>query len=432
MTARGGGQLENKKKKAVRITSAPITVPLLAAAVIVMLGVSRFVLERQAGNENNIFLVITVLQLIIFALPCMLYYFLKGRKLASPMYIAPVRPGHLIFIASALATLVTGNLLIKFFYYLFTGEAGTNGTYFAAVVDSAGTDTSTAMVLTALVFIPAVCEEFFFRGVVLAEYRQFGAVNAVVFSSLCFAMLHFSIENFPIYLFSGLMLGMVCAVCRSIFASIVLADEINRASPKTQSALLEVMEEQKVTVDGVTHDVPQPFIVIATQNPIEQLGTYKLPEAQMDRFLIKTSIGYPGHDVSVDILKQVDITDRAQTISPVLSGDDVMRLRQVATEIYVDDAIREYIVRLVEATRHNEKITVGSSMRGALALTRCARIWAAADGRAYVVPDDVKDLAVAVLAHRITLTPEATFDGATPESLIAQVLEDVPSPTIGS
>lgn len=217
-----------------------------------------------------------------------------------------------------------------------------------------------------------------------------------------------------------------------IFASIVLADEINRASPKTQSALLEVMEEQKVTVDGVTHDVPQPFIVIATQNPIEQLGTYKLPEAQMDRFLIKTSIGYPGHDVSVDILKQVDITDRAQTISPVLSGDDVMRLRQVATEIYVDDAIREYIVRLVEATRHNEKITVGSSMRGALALTRCARIWAAADGRAYVVPDDVKDLAVAVLAHRITLTPEATFDGATPESLIAQVLEDVPSPIIGS
>ena len=218
----------------------------------------------------------------------------------------------------------------------------------------------------------------------------------------------------------------------SAMTNLFLADEINRASPKTQSALLEVMEEQKVTVDGVTHDVPQPFIVIATQNPIEQLGTYKLPEAQMDRFLIKTSIGYPGHDVSVDILKQVEITDRAQTISPVLSGDDVMRLRQVATEIYVDDAIREYIVRLVEATRHNEKITVGSSMRGALALTRCARIWAAADGRAYVVPDDVKDLAVAVLAHRITLTPEATFDGATPESLIAQVLEDVPSPTIGS
>ncbi|NMM98822.1 AAA family ATPase [Bifidobacterium olomucense] len=217
-----------------------------------------------------------------------------------------------------------------------------------------------------------------------------------------------------------------------IFASIVLADEINRASPKTQSALLEVMEEQKVTVDGVTHDVPQPFIVIATQNPIEQLGTYKLPEAQMDRFLIKTSVGYPGHDVSVDILKQIDITDRAQTVSPVLTGDEVMHMRQVASGIYVDDAIREYIVRLVEATRHNEKITVGASMRGALALTRCARIWAAADGRAYVVPDDVKDLALPVLAHRITLTAEATFDGATAESLIAQILDDVPAPTIGA
>ncbi|OZG60810.1 MULTISPECIES: MoxR family ATPase [Bifidobacterium] len=216
-----------------------------------------------------------------------------------------------------------------------------------------------------------------------------------------------------------------------IFASIVLADEINRASPKTQSALLEVMEEQKVTVDGETHDVPQPFIVIATQNPIEQLGTYKLPEAQMDRFLIKTSIGYPGHDVSVDILKQLDITDRAGQIEPVLSGEDVMRLREVASSIYVDDAIREYVVRLVEATRHDEKIMVGASMRGALALTRCARIWAAADGRAYVVPDDIKDLAVPVLAHRITLTPEATFDGATDESLIARILEDVPSPTIG-
>lgn len=217
-----------------------------------------------------------------------------------------------------------------------------------------------------------------------------------------------------------------------IFASIVLADEINRASPKTQSALLEVMEEQKVTVDGQTHDVPQPFIVIATQNPIEQLGTYALPEAQMDRFLIKTSIGYPSHDVSLDILKQVDVTDRAQTISPVLTGEDVIRLRKIAAEVYVDDAIREYIVRIVEATRHNERITVGSSMRGALALTRCARIWAAADGRAYVVPDDVKDLAVAVLAHRILLTPEATFDGTTAEMLIAQILDDVPAPTIGA
>ena len=216
-----------------------------------------------------------------------------------------------------------------------------------------------------------------------------------------------------------------------IFASIVLADEINRASPKTQSALLEVMEEQKVTVDGVTHDVPQPFIVIATQNPIEQLGTYKLPEAQMDRFLLKTSIGYPGHDVSVDILRQLDVTDRANTVEPVLTGDDVIALRRTAQSIHVDGAITEYIVRLVERTRHDDSIMVGSSMRGALALARCARIWAAADGRGYVVPDDVKDLAVPVLAHRLSLTAEATFAGETPETVIARILEDVPAPVLG-
>ena len=217
-----------------------------------------------------------------------------------------------------------------------------------------------------------------------------------------------------------------------IFASVVLADEINRASPKTQSALLEVMEEQKVTVDGETHAVPQPFMVIATQNPIEQLGTYKLPEAQMDRFLIKTTIGYPSHDVSVSILKQVNVTDRASTVHAVLTGNDVLRMRAISETVHLDDAILEYIVRLVEATRHNERIQVGSSMRGALALTRCARVWAASDNRGYVVPDDVKNLAVPVLAHRITLTAEATFAGNTPEQMIGQILEDVPAPTLGA
>ena len=216
-----------------------------------------------------------------------------------------------------------------------------------------------------------------------------------------------------------------------IFASVVLADEINRASPKTQSALLEVMEEQKVTVDGETHTVPQPFMVIATQNPIEQLGTYKLPEAQMDRFLIKTTIGYPSHDVSVSILKQVNVTDRASTVHAVLTGNDVLRMRAISETVHLDDAILEYIVRLVEATRHNERIQVGSSMRGALALTRCARVWAASNNRGYVVPDDVKQLAVAVLAHRITLTAEATFAGSTPELMIEQILENVPAPTVG-
>lgn len=217
-----------------------------------------------------------------------------------------------------------------------------------------------------------------------------------------------------------------------IFASIVLADEINRASPKTQSALLEVMEEQNVTVDGVTHPVPQPFMVIATQNPIEQLGTYKLPEAQMDRFLIKTTIGYPSHEASVDILKQVNVTDRAATVHPVLTGEDILYMRQVGERVHLDDAIVEYIVRLVEATRHHERIQVGSSMRGALALTRCARVWAAADNRGYVVPDDVKSLAVVVLAHRITLTAESTFAGLTAQQVVEQILDDVPAPHVGA
>ena len=192
------------------------------------------------------------------------------------------------------------------------------------------------------------------------------------------------------------------------------------------------MEEQKVTVDGETHAVPQPFMVIATQNPIEQLGTYKLPEAQMDRFLIKTTIGYPSHDVSVSILKQVNVTDRASTVHAVLTGNDVLRMRAISETVHLDDAILEYIVRLVEATRHNERIQVGSSMRGALALTRCARVWAASNNRGYVVPDDVKQLAVAVLAHRITLTAEATFAGSTPELMIEQILNEVPSPTVGA
>ncbi|WEV53785.1 MoxR family ATPase [Bifidobacterium sp. ESL0704] len=217
-----------------------------------------------------------------------------------------------------------------------------------------------------------------------------------------------------------------------IFASIVLADEINRASPKTQSALLEVMEEQKTTVDGKTYQMPQPFIVIATQNPLEQLGTYKLPEAQMDRFLIKTSVGAPGHDVSIRILKDIDITDRADTVSAVLSGDDIVRLRKTAKDVRVDERILEYIERLIEATRLSEKLRVGSSMRGALALTRCARIWAAADARDYVLPDDVQDLAVPVLAHRIILNAETAFKGETAEQVVAEIVDSVPAPAMGA
>ncbi|KFI66128.1 AAA family ATPase [Bifidobacterium cuniculi] len=217
-----------------------------------------------------------------------------------------------------------------------------------------------------------------------------------------------------------------------VFASVVLADEINRASPKTQSALLEVMEEQKVTVDGTTYDVPQPFIVIATQNPVEQLGTYKLPEAQMDRFLIKTTIGYPSHEYSIDLLRQVNIHDRAATADAVATRADILAMRETAEQVRVDDTLLEYIVRLVEATRHHDDIVVGASMRGALALTRCARVWAAADGRGYVVPEDIDALAVPVLAHRVVLTSEALFTAATPEDVIAHIVEEVPAPLMGA
>ncbi|EFA22965.1 AAA family ATPase [Bifidobacterium gallicum] len=217
-----------------------------------------------------------------------------------------------------------------------------------------------------------------------------------------------------------------------VFASVVLADEINRASPKTQSALLEVMEEQKVTVDGVTYAVPQPFIVIATQNPVEQLGTYKLPEAQMDRFLIKTTIGYPAHEFSIDLLKQVNIRDRASSVSPVISRKEILEMRQIAEQVFIDDVLLEYIVRLVEATRHHADVAVGSSMRGALALTRCARVWAASQGRGYVVPDDINALAVPVLAHRMVLTSEALFTAVTPENIIERIVEEVPAPQMGA
>lgn len=216
-----------------------------------------------------------------------------------------------------------------------------------------------------------------------------------------------------------------------VFASIVLADEINRASPKTQSALLEVMEEQHVTVDGTTHTVPQPFMVIATQNPIEQLGTYSLPEAQMDRFLLRTTIGYPSRTRSMQLLKEADITDRASTIGSVVSARDILDMRKAVQQVHIDDAIYEYILRLVEQTRNSELVTVGSSMRGALALTRCARVWAAADNRAYVIPDDVKDLAIPVLAHRLALTPDATFAGQSQHSAMQAIIDDVPVPQTG-
>ncbi len=210
-----------------------------------------------------------------------------------------------------------------------------------------------------------------------------------------------------------------------IFANVVLADEINRASPKTQSALLEVMEERQVTVDGETHPVGTPFMVIATQNPVEQAGTYRLPEAQLDRFAIKTSIGYPDATAMHRILQQQSAKPE---IHPVMNTGTLLQLQQFADDVFVNPLIADYITRLVEATRSASEVRLGASVRGALALQRMAVSWALLQARAYVVPDDVRDLAIPVLAHRLVLEPEAEFDGVTAEQVVGQILLDVPQP----
>ncbi|WP_159791679.1 AAA family ATPase [Puerhibacterium puerhi] len=213
-----------------------------------------------------------------------------------------------------------------------------------------------------------------------------------------------------------------------VFASIVLADEINRASPKTQSALLEVMEEGRVTVDGVPHPVGRPFMVIATQNPIEQAGTYRLPEAQLDRFLMKTSVGYPDHASTVEILSGAAVRDRSAGLQPLVTTQAVVEMSELAATTHVDPAVLEYVSRLTEETREAPEVRVGVSVRGALALVRCAKVWAAAHGRNYVLPDDVKELVQPVWAHRITLDPEAEFAGATAAQVLDRILTTVAAP----
>ncbi|MGC5629129.1 AAA family ATPase [Georgenia sp. Z1344] len=213
-----------------------------------------------------------------------------------------------------------------------------------------------------------------------------------------------------------------------IFANVVLADEINRASPKTQSALLEVMEEGRVTAEGRTHEVGEPFIVLATQNPIEQAGTYALPEAQLDRFLIKTSVGYPDHDSTVAILTGSAVRDRAGELRAVVTAEVVSEMVRMSSRVHVDAAIADYISRLVTATRTAAGVEVGVSVRGALALVRCAKTWAASQGRGYVLPDDVRELAEPVLGHRMVMEAEAQFDGATAAGALGTVLEEIEPP----
>ncbi|MEY2848529.1 MAG: hypothetical protein RI885_1194 [Actinomycetota bacterium] len=214
-----------------------------------------------------------------------------------------------------------------------------------------------------------------------------------------------------------------------IFASIVLADEINRASPKTQSALLEVMEEGVVTIDGEGHAVGAPFMVIATQNPVEQAGTYKLPEAQLDRFLIKTSLGYPDTDTAVKLLMDSATRARASLVSPIIRPDSIVAMTALASEVFVDESVMRYLSQIVEATRHDKDILLGVSMRGALALARAVKTWAITVGRTYVTPDDVRDLAVPVLSHRMIIDPESEFAGVKAEDLISRILVEIAPPT---
>lgn len=214
-----------------------------------------------------------------------------------------------------------------------------------------------------------------------------------------------------------------------IFASIVLGDEINRASPKTQSALLEAMAEQQVTVDGSTYMLARPFMVIATQNPIEHEGTYPLPESQMDRFLMRISMGYPDRESELEVLDAHLSGDRLADLGPVATGDDLLEMSLMANAVMVSPAVKSYLVDLAAATRRHPDLTLGMSPRATLSLQRVAQARAAAAGRAFVVPDDVKALAESALAHRLVLTPEAQLHGKTTIQVLADVLRSVRVPT---
>jgi MoxR-like ATPase len=214
----------------------------------------------------------------------------------------------------------------------------------------------------------------------------------------------------------------------AVFANVCLSDEINRASPKTQSALLECMEERQVTVDGTTHILQEPFMVIATQNPLEHEGTFPLPESQLDRFMMRLSMGYPGRASELEILERHGSHSPLEELEPVADTATVGRLIATAREVYVAPTLRRYIVELTEATRDHPDIYLGASPRASLYLLKAARAAAASLGRDYVVPDDIQDLAVPVLGHRLLLSPEAQMRGAGVEGVLEGLLGRVPIP----
>ena len=212
----------------------------------------------------------------------------------------------------------------------------------------------------------------------------------------------------------------------AVFANVVVADEINRASPKTQSALLEVMEEHQVTVDGSPRPVPDPFLVLATQNPVELDGTYDLPEAQLDRFLMRLVIGYPGRSAEMDIVDQTDRSWQRPELPPVVTTAQFRTMADVAASIHLGPYVKEYVVDLASGTRDRPDVRLGVSPRGAIALANSSRAWAASQGRHYVTPDDVKRLAPYVLPHRVIVAPEFELRGTTGADVVAEVLESTP------
>lgn len=216
----------------------------------------------------------------------------------------------------------------------------------------------------------------------------------------------------------------------AVFANVVLADEINRASPKTQSALLEAMAERQVTVDGDTHELARPFVVIATQNPLDHEGTYPLPESQLDRFLMKISLGYPSRDAELEILDQHGESNPLDELNAVVTPSDVTMMTQALGSVHVSPELKSYLLDIAAATRSHPSLRLGLSPRAVLSLQRVARALAAASGRAFVIADDIKALARPVTAHRLNLTPEAQLGGVTAVSVIDDVMATLPVPTI--
>jgi MoxR-like ATPase len=213
-----------------------------------------------------------------------------------------------------------------------------------------------------------------------------------------------------------------------IISQVVLADEINRATPRTQSALLEAMQERQVTVDLETMALPRPFLVLATQNPIELEGTFPLPEAQIDRFLMRVSLGYPSKQDENAILLRYERDDPLETLNPVVQASDLLAMQEEVRSVLVEDSVREYMVDVVRATRDHDAVELGASPRGTMALYRTVQALAAVRGRAFVIPDDVKYLAPPVLTHRIIISPQTRLRGRRPEEVMAEIVDTVPVP----